>query len=193
MRKSILDRYARTDEGKLILDIAADKVEDLYNNFDKHTPYARKELDQNLVDYLIDSVGEMAKSGFIIQFRLSNTADMALQERVKASINSYFGYLKELEFRDWISMRRSSYILFMIGVAILVLSVWYGEHMSTDESVISHVFSEGLTVAAWVSLWNAIATFLINWAPHHKKIRLYQRISSAEIVFHDMQSVEIPA
>ncbi len=184
-RKPILDRYARTDDGKLILDIAADKVEDLYNNFDKHTPYGRKELDQDLADYLTDSVSEMGKADFIIQFRLANSADNTIQERVKASINSYFCYLKELEIRGWVSMRRSSYILFMIGIIILIISVWYGEQSSGKESVVSHVFSEGLTVAAWVSLWNAIATFLINWAPHRKKIRLYHRVASAEIVFHE--------
>ena len=190
MGKSIIDRYVKTAEGKLILDIAADRVEDLYNNFDKHTPYARKELDQNLVDYLIDSVGEMGNVEFIIQFRLHKVADNTLQERVKASINSYFCYLEELETRDWISMRRTSYILFMIGITILLISVWYGEYTTGKQGVISHVFSEGLTVAAWVSLWHALATFLVNWAPHRKKIRLYKKIAASEIVFNDMPTME---
>ncbi len=185
MKKQILDRYSRTADNKVIIDIAARKVEDLYNDFDKHAPYKKKELDQDLAEYLIDSVSEIGKENFVIQFRLATQADTSLTSRVEKSIHNYFRYLKVLEYRELRRMTRSSFILFFIGVVILVLSVWTSENITGEDTVIGHVFAEGLNVAAWVSLWNAIATYLINWAPHHHQIKKFDRISKSTILFHD--------
>jgi hypothetical protein len=43
--------------------------------------------------------------------------------------------------------------------------------------------SEGLTVAAWVSLWEALANFLIHWPPHNKELKVYDRLASAAVIF----------
>ena len=69
--KKILERYSRTADNKVIIDIAAGKVEDIYNYLDKHAPYRKKDLDQDLVEYLIDSVSEIGKEDFVIQFRFT--------------------------------------------------------------------------------------------------------------------------
>jgi hypothetical protein len=50
-------------------------------------------------------------------------------------------------------------------------------------SIIGGVIAEGLTVAAWVSLWESLATFLIKWMPYRKKINLYQKISESKVTF----------
>lgn len=111
MKKEILDRYLRTDDGKVIIDITADKIEYLYNDFDKHTPYIKKELDQDLVDYLVDCVREIGNEAFLIKFGLTQSVDNDLQSRVQASIHNYFLYLKELEIREMKQMLRTALIL----------------------------------------------------------------------------------
>ena len=185
MKKPILDRYSRTSDNKIILDISAGKVEDLYNDFDKNAPYVKKDLDQDLVEYIIDSVREIGKEDFVIQFRLKSPADTNLTSRVKTSIHNYFLYLKDLEFRELARMKRTSFILLVIGVLILCLSVWINQKIAGYGEIITHVFAEGLNVAAWVSLWNAIATFLINWVTHRKRIIMYEQISKATVLFHE--------
>ncbi len=186
MKKQILERYSLTEDNKIIIDIAAGKVGDLYNDLDKHAPYRKKELDPELVDYLIDSTSEIGTKDFVIQFRLAELADGKLTSRVKTSLHNYFQYLIALEFRELARMTRSSFILLTIGVVILSCSVLLNEKIAGHETVIANVFAEGLNVAAWVSLWNAIANFLIDWAPRRRKIKMYQRISKAPILFHEM-------
>lgn len=183
MKKEILDRYLRMDDDKVIIDITADKIEYLYNDFDKHTPYIKKELDQDLVDYLVDCVREIGNEAFLIKFGLTQSVDNDLQSRVQTSIHNYFLYLKELEIREMKQMLRTVLILLLAGIAILTLSIWYNEHFTAQGSVINKVFSEGLTVAAWIALWESLATFLINWAPHQRRIRLFIRIAGAEVLF----------
>lgn len=183
MRKKILERYSRSPDNKIIIDIAAGRIEDLFNDFDKHAPYRKKELDPDLVEYLIDSASEIGKKDFIVHFHLTKSADISLTARVKTSIHNYFHYLIALEFRELARMTRSSLILFAIGVVILFFSVLLSGKIADSEAVIAHVFAEGLNVAAWVSLWNAIANFLIDWAPRRRQIKMYERIANAAIHF----------
>jgi hypothetical protein len=186
MEKDILERYARSSDGGVIIDIAANRIEDLYNDYDKAAPYLKKDLEQDLVDYLVDSVREVGKEKFAIRFSIAGTIDQAPMSRVKMSVQKYFFYLKELELRELKRMFRTSLILFVIGIAIFTLSVLVNRVFEADETVVREVFAEGLTVAAWVSLWESLATFLINWAPHRRRIRLYERIAEATVLFREV-------
>ncbi len=183
MKKEILDRYPRSEAGDIIIDISAGKVEDLYNDFDKYAPYVKKELDQDLVDYIIDSVEEIGDEPFIIRFRLTSPLESELTSRLRSSIGNYFRYLKELEIRELKGMVRKSFFLFLIGLAFITASIWVNTVYEENMTVLQKVFAEGLTVAGWVSFWEAVATFLIDWMPHRNKIRLYERIADATIIF----------
>jgi hypothetical protein len=58
MKKSVLNRYERSPEGLILIDVTAEKAEDLYSDFDRSAPYIRRDLDPELVDYLIyDEIG----------------------------------------------------------------------------------------------------------------------------------------
>lgn len=80
-------------------------------------------------------------------------------------------------------MVRRSLILFCIGIAILSISVWVNRWLGPDRTVVAHVFAEGLIVAAWVSLWEALASFLIDWFPCLRDIKLYRRLAAVQPVF----------
>ena len=183
MKKDILDRYTRTDDGQFIIDITAGKIEYLYNDFDKHAPYVRKELDQDLVDYIIESAKEIGEENLLIQFRVNEQVDAELADRIKTSIKNYFLYLKELEILELNQMRRRALIFFFIGIFIMMISVWVNDLAMIRESAIGRVLAEGLTVAAWVSLWESVAIPLISWMPHRRQIRQYQQIADAPVQF----------
>lgn len=183
MKKNILERYNLTNDGKYIIDITTDKIEDLYNDFDKHSSYAIKELDENLVNYIIDSARDIGNSDFIVQFRLISTPDPSLKERIYSSVHSYFLYLKETEKREFLRKLRTSVIFLVVGISIMFLSVQVNQSITSDTTVATKVFAEGLTVAAWVSLWEALATFLVNWTPYTRLIKMYGRIARSPIIF----------
>jgi hypothetical protein len=183
MKKEIFERYAHSDDGEIIIDISTEKVEDLYNDFDKYAPYVKKELDQDLVDYIIDSVKEIGDAPFTIRFRLTSPLEAALETRLQSSVSNYFRYLKELENDELKGMIRRSFYLFLIGLAFITASIWVNTLYKDDMSVLQKVFAEGLTVAGWVSFWEALSTFLIDWLPHRNKIRMYERIAATPLHF----------
>lgn len=183
MKKEISERYVHSDNGDIIIDISAQKVEDLYNDFDKYAPYVKKELDQDLVDYIIDSVREIGDAPFIIRFRLNSALEPKLTSRLQSSVGNYFRYLRELEIDELKNMARRSFYLFLIGLAFITASIWVNTLYEANMTVLKKVFAEGLTVAGWVSFWEATATFLINWVPHRNKIKMFERIASASLHF----------
>ena len=182
-KKRIIDRYELSSDGSVIIDVSVEKIEDLYNYFDRKAPYLKKDLDQELADYLIDCVREIGNSGFIIRISLEHLRDEQ-RERVRKSIRNFFMYLDELEHRKMRMMFRNSLMLFGVGLAILAVSIVLNKHISSSSSVVGTVFAEGLTIAAWVALWEALATVLIEWYPRHRDILLYRSIAGSQVVFH---------
>lgn len=183
MDTQILDRYTRTDDGRVIIDIAANRVEELYSDYDNTAHFLKRDLEPDLVEYLVESAREIGREPFTIRFSFLKPVDGESRTRVCQSINTYFTYLGHLESRELRQMFRTSFIMLLAGLAILTLSVRLNLYVEHSAAVITRVFAEGLTVAAWVALWNALATFLLNWAPVRRLLALYGRIACAPVLF----------
>jgi hypothetical protein len=102
---------------------------------------------------------------------------------VQKSLHNYFLYLRELEARELRRLTRTSLLLLVVGTAILTASVVVNARPSVRDVVLGNVIAQGLTIAAWVALWEALALFLVNWAPHRRLVRMYERIARADVRF----------
>jgi hypothetical protein len=169
-------------------------VEDLYNNFDRTAHYSKKDLDQEFVDYVTDCVREIGKRAFVIRISFSTIPDKTIMDRVRRSVRTYFLYLQETERRQLRTMLRRSLVLFVIGLTLLVPAIVATRRFSSSEGVLAEVFAQGLTVAAWVSLWEAIANLFIEWFPHRQDIKQYGHVTNALVIFRrlpeDQRSAE---
>lgn len=183
MQKDVISRYERNENGDILIDVTADKMEDLFNHFDRSAPYIQRDLDQDLVNYIVDSAKELGEDPFTIRFTLTHLPDEAELSNIRRSVNSFFLALVEVEHNKFRYMIRKSLIFFCIGIGILFISVWINQKLGSDRTVVADMFAEGLTVAAWVSLWEALATFLIKWFPHRTNINLYQRLATIKSLF----------
>lgn len=181
MRKEILKRYARLKSGTVLIDVQANRIRDLYHDFDRTAPYVRRDLDPQLVDYLIDSARELGGMDYRIRIQLSDRIEDIPESRIRKSFENYFIYLKGLQQREMRTMVRNSLILLTTGIVILIAAVWTNEMQGEAMSVPGRVFAEGLTVAAWVAMWEALANFLLHWVPHRKLVRLYGRLAAAPL------------
>lgn len=173
-----------------MIDVAAKRVQDLYNDFDKNAPFIRRDLDQDLADYLVECAREIARSPFIIRFTLEKSPEQLESSRITNSVNNYFLYLAETEKQMILRMFRRSAILLAVGISILFAAVSVSRLLGPDPSVTANVFVEGLTVAAWVSLWEAIAIFLIEWFPHRKNVMLFRGLAHAQLIFRSAKEFE---
>jgi len=190
LKKRILDRYERTEDGHVIIDVAAKRVEDLYEDFDKTAPYHKKDLDEDLVYYLTECVSEIGRSVFVIRFMFERFPSEEFMQRVRTSIHKFFFYQRELELAAMKKMLRTSAMLFFIGLLILGISLWVNQRFAEigTDSVLNSIFAEGLTIVAWVSMWEGLATFLLNLNPHLFHIRLFRKIAEAPVLFQEPPS-----
>ena len=67
--QDILSRYEWDTTGNIVVDVSANRIEDLYNNFDKDAPYIRRDLDSDFADYLAACAREIGKSRFIKELK----------------------------------------------------------------------------------------------------------------------------
>ncbi|TLU82494.1 MAG: hypothetical protein FDX21_08310 [Chlorobium sp.] len=185
MPKRIVDRYEHTVDGLVIVDVAARRVEDLYEDFDKTAPYHKKDLDEDLTYYLTECVREIGRVDFVIRFMFECYPSDEFMLRVRTSVNKFFIYQRELELGAMNKMLRTAVTLFVIGIIILGLSLWLNHLFAVNgtPSFLNTVFAEGLTIVAWVSVWEALATLLLNWPQHLFLIRLFRKIAEAPVQF----------
>jgi hypothetical protein len=188
MTQTVLNRYETTPKGDVVIDVAATRVEDLYNDYDKCSPYIRRDLERELVDYLIDCAKEIRPRRFVIRFTLGHFPDQTKQARVCRSINAYFMYLDEVERQKGRQILRKSAALLLIGLMILSLSVSLHQALGDARTVMESVVAEGLTIAAWVALWEALAALVLEWLPQQRNLSLFKGLASASVVFRSEQA-----
>ena len=186
MKKTILERYEKTETGRLIIDVSIPTIEQLYNNFDRTAPYYRKELDPEFTDYLIESVNEIQNKKFVIRITLAYTPEDSLKDRIRNSINNYFLYLKELEYRALVVMLKRSLVLLGAGLVLLIFAIIATRNSTEEWGVLEEVLSQGLTVAAWVALWEATANIFLEWSPHHHNITIFNKIIKSPLWFRNI-------
>ncbi|WP_345970716.1 hypothetical protein WCX72_02580 [Sulfurimonas sp. HSL1-6] len=185
-RKSYLGRYERDAQGRYIIDVAAQRPEALYDDFDRYADYLRRDLDQDLTDYLTSCARELPRqTPLVIRFTFPEAQAEEKYARIRRSIGTFFQYMAELEREKTAEMLRKAGLLFIVGVAIMFLAVWVRQWIGESPSVVGEVFAEGLTVAAWVSLWEGVALVLLEWRPHRTRVRRYERLEAAEVQFRD--------
>jgi len=181
MKEKIIERYDRTENGQVIIDVAASKVAELYEDFDKQAPYHRKDLDEELAAYLAGCVREIGKAEFIIRITLDQAPSAELQARIRTSLYKFFMYQRELEIASVKRILKHSLLLLLAGFALLFLS--FRLHGGPERPFYQNVLIEGVTIAAWVSLWESLSIVLFNWWPSRHRIKQNFRIANAEVLF----------
>lgn len=190
MKKQILDRYETMPDGNVVIDVAARRVEELYENFDKSAPYHRKDFDDDLVAYLTGCVREIGRPAFVVRFTIEQGLSSDLVDMVRSGMHSFFIYKMELEYTALKKMVRTSGLLLISGIVILAVSLWVNRFylLNGNGSFLDRFFAEGLTIVAWVSIWEGLATFLLNLAPHLFRIRVFRWIAAAPVSFNPPES-----
>jgi hypothetical protein len=185
VKRRIVDRYERTPDGEIIIDVGVGTVEDLYEDFDRTASYLKKDLDEDFVAYLIECVKEIPREPFRIRISLKRPESDERMQRVQDSIQSYFLYVRELEtgglrrlFRRWVTLTG-------LGIILIIGSLRVRYLFPDDVSLPVEVLGEGVTVAAWVALWSACETLIFDWGPVRQSLRIYNRILRAPVDFRN--------
>ena len=183
MRPSITDRYEKNHDGRLIIDVTVAKIEELYNSFDSAASYKKKDLDEEFADYLIDCVREIKQHDFLLRINLEYPETQEKMDRVRGSIRHYFKYRQERQRRKINKHLGRSGYLFGLGITLVFLALSMGNRYEAMGNILTDIGVEGLTIVAWVSMWEAASNLIFEWVPHFHRFKQYGRISASEVLF----------
>ncbi len=121
---------------------------------------------------------------FVIRIYLPVPVQERHRKRVRRSIRNYFRYLELLERRKLKKMLWKSFLLFCLGMILLTVSMILKENMGGRSTGVGHeLVIEGLTVAAWVSLWSVFTGLIFQLAEIIGNKLIFRRIAGSEVVF----------
>ena len=183
MKEDIFSRYESHSGRRLAIDVSVGRIVELFEDFDSAASYVKKDLDQDFVEYLIECVREIGGYDFVIRINLPVIVQEKHRKRVRKSIKSYFRYLELLERRKLRKMLWRSFLLFCLGMFLLTISMTFRGSTEHFGVMMQELLVEGLTIAAWVSLWAAFAGMIFELAGIIADIRIYRRIAGREVVF----------
>lgn len=174
-------RYEFRSDGKAIIDITVNEIGDLFNSFDKKAVFARRDLDEDFEDYLIDCVRELEGNDFVIQITIDHDYKQTQEEALRKAIINQFTYLYGIEYRKIVEEGRKVAFLVFLGVA-LGLIVYNANIPDTAEVEIwKRICSEGGVIAMWVAFWEAVDSIIFGFRPYNKNRKIYLKIISAEL------------
>ncbi|GAB4272623.1 MAG: hypothetical protein Kow0029_11420 [Candidatus Rifleibacteriota bacterium] len=182
MKSDILkDRYEFTPDNVAIIDITVESINDLFNSFDKKAAFSRRELDQDFVEYLIDCVREIGDHPFLIRVSIDNEFNIVQENNLRKAIKNYFSYLQEIERITFRKEIRKFGFLMILGISLLALVSKYKVPDSAEIELWQKMLQEGLIIASWVAIWEALTAIFFCWHPFFTNFYVYKRISEAEI------------
>jgi len=182
MDSGILEnRYEFTKDGKAIIDISVESMNDLFNSFDKKSSFVKRELDQDFVDYIIDSVKELGARKFLIRVSIDHEFNMLQENILRKAVANYFTYRYQVENLNLRKEVRKFTMLMILGIVLFTFVSIYKLPDTTDIEVWKKILQEGMVVASWVAIWEAVTSLIFGWNPYYIKRSIFERIASAEL------------
>ncbi len=175
------NRYEFTPDRKAIIDITVESISDLFNSFDKKAVFSRRELDQDFVEYLIDCVKEIGTDDFIVRVSIENEFNQIQENNLRKAIVNYFAYLNEYEKRRFRKEMRKFFLLMLLGISLLALTSYYKIPDSVQVELWVKTAQEGLVIASWVAIWEAMTAIFFCWSPYFANTEVFNRILKTEI------------
>lgn len=178
-----MERY-RQENGTFCIDLNVNEFKQLYDGRDP-SPFHERDLDENLVRYLVMSCEEIAQNEAIkIVMRVPTSKDFEEQKtNFTHALHQYFDHEVRTTENELKNLFRLGQISLLFGFIFLIICVFLAIKFVGEKTVFSQVIYEGLIIMGWVALWKPINIFLYDWLPYSRKKRIYKLLSAISIDF----------
>jgi len=170
-----------TPEGRARIDLSLNSIDELYSPYDHAVCHPNRNLDPSLVDYLVACAKELDPHEFEVWLHMGSAPDDDLRAAGRQSLRHYFSYRLELEQRSRRRRVLRAVATFGAGASLLVSITAFGSPVT----LFSSVTTQGLTVAAWLLLWDSLAVWLLERSVAGRAARVLLRLREARVRFLD--------
>lgn len=161
------------------IDVSLDEYEDVYGEWDDSS-FRKRVVEQDFEKFILSSTRDIPLK-YGLQLNLYLPLELKSKEKetnLKKVYQSYYDYemLREKNKRTEIARRIVKFLV--IGIIFFVLSFFIKE-----TNALSSVICQGMSVLAWVSIWQVAEEFFFESNYNKKRLKNINRIKEAKINF----------
>lgn len=168
-------RY-RIEEGVRCIDVRLNAIDQLFDNRDP-APFRERDLDPDLVEYLVAAAEDVATSGtFKVVFWVAQPCPPG---EVQTGYKAHFEYELDRLGRRSRRQRRTGQVALLLGLVLLVILLSLSELITPSTNRVTRALREGLAILSWVVMWRPVEALIYDWLPIRRERRLMQRLHDA--------------
>ncbi|PAT01196.1 hypothetical protein CI105_08095 [Candidatus Izimaplasma bacterium ZiA1] len=173
------------EKNEFLLEMSLNNFDEMFDDWDASI-IRKKDLDPELVDYLIEAVTELPyKAKIGISFRLHKKhKDIRLEEITKTVFTNYFTYQIHLKNRQVYRLLKRASIYLILGF-IFILFAYNLENNTTE--ILFDVLAEGLFIGGWVFVWESISLLFFKIKSVLSITKKYSKIINSRIYFNYLE------
>jgi hypothetical protein len=170
------------DKGNLIIDIALDKYNDFFHEWD-NASHELRDMNPELASFIEICSKDIPMSKKIeIVFDVTDDSRDTLQENfIKESFHNYYGFFLRQEKSNLNRMYIKAFLLVGISAGLLLAHGVFGAEVSNN--LVPEMALEGILIGAWVFMWEAIHLVSFERSDVRRNIKAYKRFLQATVVF----------
>jgi hypothetical protein len=192
MDPEILKRYDMTVDNKFIVPVSLPDYRALYEKYDYISTFYKRDLNQELVEYLFYCAREIGRrNDFIIRIDLPVAQKSEPDENdIILSIKKYFEY--EISLCRYEIKSAVTRLIFHFAIAAVAFLMWLITiaEKPADITAVYQFFNVGLSVGIWVLLLTGVSRFLFRYRTQTTTIRLCQNIRQSPVEFNYMDGIK---
>lgn len=156
----------------------------LFNSMDP-APFHERDLDSQVVDYIVDWVQEVAPNaplGLVVtvshEGAPENGADL-----IRDAVHTSFQRRALAKQRALKRLLREGRISMVIGIAFLAVAIFISDYLGgliTNKNY-AWLVQESVVIGGWVALWHPLNIFLYDWWPLRAEKRLFERLGEMQV------------
>ena len=165
------------------LEVRVREIDQLFNSMDP-TPFLNKDLDREAEAFIETwALGLPPGSRLHLTIHLEHLpVEGDPSVLMTDAIHNYFDYKADLvrgDLRQLLKQGRVSLLIGMGFVTVCLIAADAIAHMGTSTAVT--ITRESLTIVGWVAMWRPLQTFLYDWWPLARRIRICKTLSKAKV------------
>lgn len=167
-------------DGVVVVRLA--RAAQLFNSLDP-APFQERELDAHAEEFIAAWAREIPEETEL-RIRVQLPAEEARADGASGlglAIGNHFAYRAALAERDLRELFRVGRHYLAVGVAVLAGCLFVSRFLraSFPDSAFMQIVEESLLILGWVANWKPLETFLYDWWPIRRRIRLFRRLAAA--------------
>lgn len=174
-----LESSYRVLDGRVIIEIELDELQQIFNTFDP-SPFHKRDIDDDAEEYIVGAARDIAMKRplSLVVYLPPEKAARERSDLLEVAIRNYFDYRAKAARRELRVIFRRGWDSLLVGSLFLFacVSLQGLVPLLIRREVLVQFLREGLIICGWVAMWGPIHVFLYEWRPYRAMLSVYDKL-----------------